>query len=388
MANIPDDVKPGDLITAAFFIRVLTVLRDHETRLQKLEGAVTTTGNVVITQVVPSGPVHMGDELRLIGRNFGIPALNSININGTPVAGFKAGSGDTLLIFDIPTVQGILPQGQTATLNLSNSNGFASTTIFLLPGQPALPSGQLFVAMSQPPPDPLIIPSHDFVFVFAITGVTSLDETYTVSPTVDAGWAAVLVDNSTPPQVITPAQIFIPQGNPPQGVNTVFRVRVTVPPGTANNVTGQLRVAIASRLNPTGLNTTTQNLPLTVGSPPPGAQNAIVITVANVFQPGTNVGGVINVPANSQQVRVDFAAMIATAGSYVISAPSFANPTGWAAQLVGGTNFTTTGPNSNQLVTTVLTAAANAQATTMTVHITAANNAAVAGQLQQPLRAS
>src|SRR6185369_1788293 len=103
----------------------------HEARITALEGAVPVGGAVVITAVVPSGPVHLGDELRLIGRNFGIAALNSININGTPVTGFKPGSSDTLLIFNVPAVQGVPAQGQTATLNLSNPNGFATTTIFI-----------------------------------------------------------------------------------------------------------------------------------------------------------------------------------------------------------------------------------------------------------------
>jgi hypothetical protein len=379
---IPDDVKPGGLITAAFFVQVLNTLREHGARLSALEEAVPPTGAVVITAVVPSGPMHLGDELRLVGRNFGIPALNNVNINGTPVTGFKAGSGDTLLIFNIPAVQGVPAQGQTATLNLSNPNGFTTTTIFLLPGQATIPSGQLFVAMSQPP-QAVIAAGQDFVFGFTVTGNTNLDETYTISPRVDAGWPAILVDANN--AAITPSEISIPQGNPPQGVNATFRVKVTVPQGTANNATGQLNVGIAAKRNPTGLSATSQNVAVTVGTTVGPAQNAVIITLTNVFGPGGRQGQAVTVPSNAQ-VRVDFSAMIKDAGSYVTSQASFANPTGWSAQLINPPNFSTTAANQNvSPLTFVLSAAQGAQQTTMTVRITAQGNPAVTGQLLQSL---
>ena len=385
MTRLLDDVKPGDLITSEVFNKLLVGLSDLDDRVTALEGAVPSGGPVVITQVVPAGPVRMGDELRLIGRSFGIPGLNSVNINNTPVTNFKSGSNDTLLIFDIPAVQGIPPAGQTVSVNLSNSNGFASATIFLLPGQPSLPTGQIFVAMAQPPTVPTVLSPQDLFFGFAITGVTSMDEVYSVTPRVDLGWRAVLVaaDDSE----ISPQEIAIPQGNPPQGVNTTFRVKVSVPAGTPSTTVGQFNVTVAAKRNPTQLRSVSPTLAITVGSPPPGAQNDIIIARGTVFQPGVLVGDVVQVPTN-QQVRVDFSAMIKTAGSYVITTPvQFSSPAGWNAIVVGGGTLLPTSPNSNNLVSIVLTASAGASPTTMTVRIASAANPAMVGELRQSLSA-
>ncbi len=389
MANIPNAVKPGDLILADYVNQLVAALNDHEQRLAKLEQSAVGTGAVVITAVVPTGSVRMGTELRLIGRNFGIPALNQVNINGTPVTGFKTGSNDTLLIFDIPNVQGIPLQGQTATINLSNSNGFATATIFLLPGQPVLPTGQLFLAYSQAPQVALIAAGQDFVYSFALTGVTSMDETFTARPTITSGWPVALVDANNNP--IANSAVLIPQGNPPAGVNTTLRIRVTVPAGTANGTAGQLSVTVTSQANPTGLTTTSQPVvTVTVGSPPQQAsQSPLVITVGNVFQPGVLQAGTISVPTTGQQVRVDLSIMVSRPGNYAVPLPVFAAATGWSVRMVGGDNqvtFRTTSPNANQLVTLVLTATAGAQATNLTIRVASQDDPNVTGQLVQPVR--
>jgi hypothetical protein len=383
MATIPNSVSPGDLILANLFNEVVIVLNDHEQRLQKLEQAAIGTSAVVITAVVPTGSVRMGTQLQLIGRNFGVPALNQVNINGTPVSGFKTGSSDTLLIFDIPNVQGIAAQGQTATINLSNANGFATATIFLLPGQPVTATGQLFLAMSQPPQVALITAGADFIYTFALTGVTSMDETYTVQTAMSTGWPAVLVNSDNNP--ISPPQVVVPQGNPPNGVNTLLRVKVSVPAGTANATAGQLTLTVTSRTNPTGLTVTSPQMAITVGSPPSGAQDALVVQIGNVFSPGTLTAGTIAVPATGAQVRVDLAVMVKNPGTYVVQPPSFAAATGWTVQLVGGT-FTTTSAGANQLVTMVLTATTGAQPTNLTVRITGQTDQTVTGQLVQAVR--
>ena len=93
-----------------------------------------------------------GDTLQLVGNNFGVPSLNTVTIAGATVASFTPDSTNTVLKFTVPAITGIPVTGQTATLNLSNPNGFTSATVFLLPSQPALPQGNLYVAMSQTAP--------------------------------------------------------------------------------------------------------------------------------------------------------------------------------------------------------------------------------------------
>ena len=394
MAPLPNPVKPGDLITADFFNECLAALSDLEARVAALEMVSPTPGSVVISSIVPDGPVHVGDELDLVGRGFGIATQNSITIAGQLVTSFLANSTDTLLKFTVPNVQNIPSQGMIVSLILSNPNGAPPPyPVFLLPAQPALPTGQLFMAMSQPPQVATVAPG-DLVFGFTITGTTSLADTYTVTPHVDLGWTAVLVDNSAPAKQITPSQISIPQGNAAPGVNTSFNVKVTIPAGTQNGVTGQLTVMVASQRNPNNLAAALQQpLALTIGSPPPGAQDAIVVSFNQVFAPGSSApmpGGppgaaTINIPRGGGQVRVDFNVVVKAAGSYNIGLPSFAAAAGWTA-VIGGSgqpSFSAPTANSQQTVTFLLTCVAGAAATTMTFTITSATTPTVTSQFRQ-----
>lgn len=396
MPQVPNPVNPGDLITAQFFNNCLNVLNDLETRVAKLEAVSTVAAGVVINSVVPSGSVHVGDELDLIGRGFGIATQNSVTIGGQLVSSFLANSSDTLLKLTVPTIQNVPSQGMIVSLILSNPNGSPPPLpLFVLPAQPALPTGQLFLAMSQPPQVATVQPG-DLVFGFTITGTTSLADTYTVTPQVDVGWTAVLVDNSSPPKQIIPSQIQIPQGNTGAGVNATFNVKVTVPGGTAAGVTGQLRVSVASQQNPANLNAQLQGpLALTVNSPPPGAQNAIIISFNQVFAPGSTSpvqGGQpgalqLNVPVSGTPapVAVQYNVALKTPGTYNIGLPTFLNATGWSAAIGGNGQATINAPSANfaATVTFNVSAAAGAAATTMNFTITSGATPSVSSQFQQ-----
>src|SRR5580698_4685013 len=109
MPQLPNNVNPGDLITAYFFNSTLAVLADHEARIARLEALATTASGVTITQVLPSS-VHPGDQVQLIGTNFGTTTLNSITIAGVPVPTstlLSAQSNNTLLVFTVPAIVGI-----------------------------------------------------------------------------------------------------------------------------------------------------------------------------------------------------------------------------------------------------------------------------------------
>ncbi len=385
MPQIPNTVNPGDLIVADFFNSLVAVAADHESRLAKLEGAVSATGNPVINQVVPAGGVRPGDTLQLIGKNFGIPGLNSVTIAGAIVASFTNDSNDTLLKFTVPAITGIPALGQTATLNLSNPNGFTTATIFLLPSQPVLPQGQLFVAMSQTAPVPKVQAGQNLVFQFEVKGNASQNENYTVTPKVDIGWSSALVDGTGTP--IVPPQIPLTldaNGN----FDTFFNVQVSVPAGTADDVEGQLTVAVASVLNPSGLNRTSPPLPITVGLPPPGSQNAIIVGFSDVVNAKIS-GSTVTVTAGSQ-AAIDLTVATQVAGSYDVPVPVLGTPAGWTIALahaaVGGDlPFTTTPANLNQPVRILVTAVTGAAPTSLTVTVVATNNPAVTGQLSPSL---
>jgi hypothetical protein len=391
MAQIPKTVNPGDLILADFFNSVVTVLNDHETRISNLEG-IAPGSKVVINAVLPSATFHPGDQITVVGRNFGVPALNSVTIANAVITTFTVDSNDTSLTFTVPLMTGITGQLNTM-LTVSNPSGSAQTPVVLLPGQPTLPQGLIQVVETQASQATNVLAGQDLFLTFAVTGSTSQLETYNVLATVDAGWSAVLVDSSHVP--IVPQQISISQGTPPQGVNFPFLVKVSVPSGLSNGVIGNVNVSVTSQLNPNLLNASTnQPYPITVGFPPPGPQDAVFIQLTSVFSPGAKIplappktGNAIFAPANGQTVVVTFDITLKTTDSYKVSVPAFANPaTDWGVTIVSGGAFTTITPGQKQTLKLNLTAGSNAKDTTMTIGVVSTTNASISGQLGQAVQ--
>lgn len=391
MAQIPKTVNPGDLILADFFNSVVTALNDHETRIANLEG-IAPGSKVVINAVLPSATFHPGDQITVVGKNFGVPALNSVTIASAVITTFTTDSNDTSLTFTVPLMTGITTQLNTMLI-VSNPSGSAQYPVVLLPGQPALPQGLIQVAETQASQTTNVLTGQDLFLTYVVTGSTSQLETYNVTATVDAGWSAVLVDSSHNP--ISPPQISIPQGTPPQGVNFPFLIKVSVPSGLANGVIGNVNVSVTSQLNPSSLSASTnQPYPITVGFPPPGPQDAIFTQLTTVFSPGAKVplappkiGNAIFVPPTGQTVVVSFDITLKTPDSYKVSLPAFANPaTDWGVTIVSGGSFTTVTPGQKQTLKLNLTAGANAKDTTMTIGVVSTTNASVSGQLGQAVQ--
>jgi hypothetical protein len=386
MAETLAPVRPGDLITAELMNRIVTALNTLETRVTALEGAGAPGGTVTITGVSPTGPIPMGSELRVFGTNFGLPTFNIVTLDGVPVTQFKAGSSDTLLIFDVPAIQGVPPQGRTVTLTVSNQKGFASTPVIIVPAQTSIPSGQLFVVLSQPPPDPQLNPGNSYLFGFTVQAITNMAETYTLTPSVtQTGWQAVVVNVDGVP--ISPPQVQIPQGAPPQGVSVPVRVRLTIPAGTAG-ASAQLRLTVSSQRNPTGLTQSSGNIPITVGSPPPPPQDSIIVSFSNVLGGGQVVDNTVVVPTTGTMIAVNFTALLRDPGSYTVTPPTLLSNPGnlWTAQLMSSTNFTTQTANANVTITTGVSAQPGAAQTSLVLRVSRADNASIFGEFSQPIR--
>ncbi len=348
MSKLFDDVRPGELIKANFINQLLKTMGTLDDRIAALEaGSVISGGPIVISGISPAGPLHMGDELRVLGQNFGLPAQVVVTIDSARVDGssFKAGSGDGILIFDIPAIQGVPAQGKLVTLTVANSKGQASITFTVFPFQVSIPTGQLFVNLSAPPAVGTITPNNTFNFTFTINGFTSLGDTYTLTPAVvaqqnQAGWQAVVVDSNGNP--LSPPEIVIPEG---QNTKTNVIVKVTVPGGT-NNSSAQLSLTAKSKLNPTGVSGSGVTT-ITVGAPPP-APPKITLSISAVSPPGTFALNVISIPTGTNAAVVIFTALIPDVGSYKVPDPTFDNNS-WAGTVSGAKKQFTTG-SINQTV--------------------------------------
>lgn len=387
-------VRPGDLITADMINKVIDQLGLLENRVTALEAVAPGGDAVVITGLLPSGPVSLGTELRIVGRNFGLPGTNVVTIDNSDVSQFKAGSSDTQLIFNVPLLQGIPAQGKVVTLTVSNDIGFASTSMIVVPAQPTVPAGTIFVNLSQSPAGNLIAGSS-FTFGFNVKAITNMEEDYTLKPTVQAGWPVKIVDQNNVD--VVPAEIRLAKGDPPNGTSKTVFVRVTIPAGTAAGTTTPLKLAITSKRNPSDLAATSGGDALVVGSPPPPPQE-IGVTFSNVLtpggaQPGTEAAGVVTLPTAGSQYRVDFVASIKDAGTYNVAVtPPGAN---WVVKISGSQAATPLAitlqpatPNSSNSIKVLVTPQAGAAPTPLIVRVTKSDDATVFGQGSEQLKIS
>jgi hypothetical protein len=376
MANFTP-VNPGDLITANYFNQVLS---SFDSRISALEAANTGGAQIVIQQVLPLGTLSVGDQMHVVGQNFGLPANVVVTVGGQHVTSFAAGSGNTDLYFDIPAVQGLSAQGTQVTLVVDNSTSPApaSTTFTLFPAQLTAPSGNIVVTMTGPPSVGLITEGNSYTYTFTVTGFTSLTDNYAIAVTLDAtsqaaGWTAVAV-NPTTQSTITSIPI-------PQGQNTTTLVGVTVSiPATAGVNSAQVTLTLTSSLKPgvSGFGTTT----VTVNSGPAKA-NAIGLSVLSVSTGTASAdGSTVSLPASTTSVVIIFLASLPDGGagvSYSVSKLTFAD-TSWTAVLQSPSDIPVGTPNSTSQIRFSVSVPPAASSTTMQLTVSEDGKPSVQGQ--------
>jgi hypothetical protein len=382
MSNF-NPVKPGDLITAAYFNQVLG---SFDTRISNLEASIGTSGAIVITGLSPSGPLHMGDTVTVLGQNFGLPSQVIVSIGGVNVSGssFLPGSGNNALVFQIPSIPDIPPLGQTVIMLVSNSTSAAPPYSFLLlPFALTIPTGQLAISMTGAPSVGSITGGNSYTFVFTITASTSLTDNYNLAVSLDsasqaAGWTVATVNPSGGGAL---NQVSIPVGQ-----NTTTQVGVTVTiPSTAGVTSAQVTLTVTSVTNPTGLfgsGSTT----VTVGSAPP-PPNTIPLSnlAATANLSGATVSGTssITLPHGTTSVVVAVTATPPNAGSYSYTEPTF-DDAGWVGNVVKPTTnpFPTTQANQPELIQMQITAVpAGPASTKLHFQVQSTTQASIIGQI-------
>ncbi|HEX5749536.1 MAG TPA: hypothetical protein VFZ09_25125 [Archangium sp.] len=306
-------VLPGSLITAELLNGILERLEEHEKRLGQLESALPGgKAGVAITALFPSGPVRVGDELRLVGRNFGLPMNNVVTVAGVRVDQFKPGSSDTQLLFDVPPLPGESEQTRPVTLTVSNPLGFASATVIVSPPAPALPTGQVMISLTGAPKAPTLKAGQSYDFTYTLTVLTNMDETFTLTPVVEPAWTVEVVDAEG--HALKPAELLLPRGKAPEGTFKEVRVRLAIPPNLPENTSARLRLIATSRRNPELKGSSGEQL-VTVGSPPP-VHSDFQLTLASARDGATVAGSEVVVDATKRVARLRYQAQFLEKGDY------------------------------------------------------------------------
>jgi hypothetical protein len=327
-------VRPGDLITAAYFNQILG---SFDARISALEGASTSSGAAVITGLSPSGPVQVGQPLTVSGRNFAFSiGAQQVFIDSVQVNAFRPGSSDQQLVFVIPTsITDVPAQGRSATLSISNGiSPPAKQTIFLLPaftltgGVDVNYVGSITGA---------ITPNQAATFQYTIKSEASLDATYAIQPLITGPSNATAFNANLQVLDDTKAVITAKTIQLFAGQQKTFYVSINpVPVGS----TGSFDLGVTASAGAVSGGSGSQTL--TVGQSAPQPDNTITLNFSNaVFLPSGNGSATqsqIQLKSGAQ-AKITFQAVFTVAASYDITAV-VTSGTNWSAGLFAQTTVT------------------------------------------------
>ncbi|HET6438811.1 MAG TPA: hypothetical protein VFG59_12155 [Anaeromyxobacter sp.] len=388
---LPTKVRPGDLITADYLNQIIDLLALHDSEIAALQGSLPATTNpVAIVATLPAGIVQAGSEMRVVGHGFGLPSQVTVTLDGV-AATLKAGSNDTLLVFDVPTPFNLPTGGRTATLQVSAAAGSAAPwTLYVIPAAPQN-TGVLVVTLGSPSS----ISTGAVDFPVTIQATTSQDDQFLLSATAGSGstpWAAtgITAVGGTPI-----SQIPIPK-SPSPGASYTAGVRVTIP-ANASGAPGFVVLTVTSANN--GKFTAPSNqFAFTVGQappPPPKIPVNFAVTDPN-GNPVQLVPGpaplnlpTLNVPA-ATAMRIQFgAALPSTPGDYSVVLSVLAGADKWNPMLpTGTTTETLTQQKGNVSIQSALQPVSGAPDTSLTLTVTSTADATLYGQASFQLHAT
>ena len=374
MADPIERVKPGDLITHVLMNSIIDKLESLQAKVAALEAAGPGDGTVAITGFTYTEPLRVGDILTVNGRNFSVPAENNIvTVGGARVGFFRFGSADDRLIFDVPEVTGLDPQGSPVTVSVTNPNGNASDDVNLRPRQ-VVPRGRLEIVYSDPPVMPFDNPNireGTYIFGFSLTAFVDREATYTLTPTITGtgSWGVQLLQSDSD-QPRDSNEITIP-GNV-SGVQRTIRVRVTVP-NLPNGTTGTLSLGVTENTADSQVSPGNATIEITVGQPPPTPETRVRVTLRRADLSARISGNKVQFPRNNEPGRIAFTILFAEGGTYRVAA-SVKNPSGWSAPEIDTQTLEVTPPSpgstTNQNVNVLLQASDTAADTDMVFSVT------------------
>ncbi len=376
MATTPERVNPGDLITASLMNDILKRLADLETAIGQLPAA----SQVKITGLYPSGPLHIGDKLTVLGRNFGSPASNTVTLNEAVITKFDDGSDGNHLVFTIPVVQAATDQGAMVTLTVTNSQGSDSTTVILIKAAEPL-AGRLEVDYHEAPAVAKIEAGKSYNFIFTVNAITTQDETFTLAPWVgDDKWHAEAVNQDGNPISEVPI---------PENSSRDVTLRLTTPANIPDAST-MLRLTVTSKQKPTAIFNTSGNVPVKVGAAPPPPPS-IHIDFVSIEAPG-QAGETLTIPAMppppDKFLHISLNVKVGKQGNYAITAPTFASNPGnlWEASISSNLPPSPLTPGNYTFMIRIRAKSTAAVPTNLLVEMTSPDDPTTFGNYSQPIK--
>lgn len=176
-------VNPGDLIRADMVTEMLGLLLSLDQRVNVLELTSGPATGLFITSIIPAGPIRVGEEMQILGQNFGFSiGAHRVFIDGVQVLSFKTGSTDQKLIFTVPDIANVPVTGKAVTLSVSNQTATEVRTLNVLPMQIAV-GGNVDVSFDSVLPT-TILPGGAATFRYKVRSRANQQAQFTLSGTV------------------------------------------------------------------------------------------------------------------------------------------------------------------------------------------------------------
>lgn len=314
MANSTITVQPGDLIRADLFNQLVSQLAALDQRITALEIAGGPGGgSVLIVSIIPSGPIRVGQEMRLIGQNFGFAiGANRVFVDGIRVLIFKAGSNDQNLIFDIPDVPNVPAIGKPVTLSVSNQTTSDIRTIVVLPPQIAL-GGGVDISFESVSPS-TIVAGQPATFRYKVGSRANQSAQFLISSNVSGvpnvnDWQSVLkILNDDESENVARTIALDP------GQEKFFKVRLTAVPATPPNAAFTLATSAGAQ----GVSMTPDSRPFTVGQAVEQPDPTFTFVPFSSVPPSALSGNTLSV-AQGGTAKISFKAVFTATGSYHVA---------------------------------------------------------------------
>lgn len=188
-------IQPGDLIRADLMNQILTTLALLDGRLTALE-VVGPPSSVLITNVIPNGPVRIGEQIEVVGRNFAFTTGGlRLFLDGIRILDVLNGTSDERLIFGVPIIPNVTDAGKAVLLSVSNQTTTENRTVIVLPQKIAL-GGNADVTFQSVSPA-TIVPNVPATFRYKVKSRANQEATFTLQATISgvpniADWQNVL----------------------------------------------------------------------------------------------------------------------------------------------------------------------------------------------------
>jgi hypothetical protein len=326
LAGRRNQVRPGELITAELINQILAELESLQGRVTKLEsGSIGTTPTLAITEIKPAGPYTVTQQIQVIGRNFGFSiGAHRVSIDGVRVLTFKEGSDNQNLIFDMPNIPNIPPEGKTVVLSVSNQTSTETRTVVVLRLQIAL-GGNVDVSFeSVEPATP--VAGGPAMFRYKVKSRANQPAQFLVTPTITVAsnqqeWNdALQVLDDSGNQIVSSMIAVAPQEE------KFFRIRLSTVPASPPNATFTLAVSAGA----TGVTATPDSRPFTVGQATEQQDSTLTLNFFSANPSSAFSAGAVRL-AQGGAGRITLIAEFHVAGTYPIT-PAILSGTGWTAE--------------------------------------------------------